>query len=159
MTALFWEGRFMLNVPTGTNIRPFASVGLGNMLLTSIDIANPQLPTSSDELKEAAIEEALNQVDGDSGGLDLQNNRYLSYGGGLRYALSDKMAVRLDLRQYRVFRLRITHVTRQRNGSVKKIEGSVDAEISDALRPNLVNRLRRKRIQHSELSVGVLFSF
>ena len=103
------------------------------MLLTSIDIANPQLPTSGDELKEAAIEEALNKVDGDSGGLDVQNNRYLSYGGGLRYALSDKMAVRLDLRQYRVFRLRITHVTSAEERIREEIEGSVDAEISDAL--------------------------
>jgi len=147
-------------VPTGTNIRPFASVGLGNMLLTSIDIANPQLPTSSDELKEAAIEEALNKVDGDSGGLDVQNNRYLSYGGGLRYALSDKMAVRFDLRQYRVFSFKDYARDLAEERIREEIEGSVDAEISDALLDQISNEsVEEKTVQHSELSVGVLFSF
>ena len=146
MTALFWEGRFLLNVPTGTNIRPFASVGLGNMLLTSIDIANPQLPTSGDELKEAAIEEALNKVDGDSGGLDFQNNRYLSYGGGLRYALSDKMAVRLDLRQYRVFSFKDYARDLQRNGSVKRLRAALMLRYQMPFSTkSLVNRLRKKR--------------
>lgn len=160
MTALFWEGRFLLNVPTGTNIRPFASVGLGNMLLTSIDIANPQLPTSGDELKEAAIEEALNKVDGDSGGLDVQNNRYLSYGGGLRYALSDKMAVRFDLRQYRVFSFKDYARDLAEERIREEIEGSVDAEISDALLDQISSEsVEEKTVQHSELSVGVLFSF
>lgn len=167
MTALFWEGRFLLNVPTGTNIRPFASVGLGNMLLTSIDIADPQLPTSDDELKEAAIEQALNRVDGDSGGLDVQNNRYLSYGGGVRYALSDKMAVRLDLRQYRVFSFK----DYARDYAEREIRKQIDDEIAsgseitdeliDEISDDVSNDkiIEEKTVQHSELSFGVLFSF
>lgn len=160
MTALFWEGRFLLNVPTGTNVRPFASVGLGNMLLTSIDIADPQLPTSGDELKEEAIERALNRVDGDSGGLDLQNNRYLSYGGGVRYALSDKMAVRLDLRQYRVFSFKDYARDLAEERIREEIEGSAGSEISDALLDQISSEsVEEKTVQHSELSIGVLLAF
>ena len=160
MTALFWEGRFLLNVPTGTNIRPFASLGLGNMLLTSIDIADPQLPTSGDEVKEAAIEQALNRVDGDSGGLDFQNNRYLSYGGGVRYALSDKMAVRLDLRQYRVFSFKDYARDLAEREIRENIERDVDSKELDALIDQLsTDTVKEKTVQHSELSIGVLFAF
>ena len=160
MTSLFWEGRFLLNVPTGTNVRPFASVGLGNMLLTSIDIADPQLPTSGDELKEAAVEQALNQVDGDSGGLDLQNNRYLSYGGGVRYALSEKMAVRLDLRQYRVFSFKDYARDLAEERIRQEIEKNAGAELSDAVLSQISNdSVEEKTVQHSELSLGILISF
>ena len=160
MTALFWEGRFLLNVPTGTNVRPFASIGLGNMLLTSVDIADPQLPTSGDELKEEAIEQALNRVDGDSGGLDLQNNRYLSYGGGVRYALSDKMAVRLDLRQYRVFSFKDYARDLAEKRIREEIEGSAGSEISDTLLDQISSEsVEEKTVQHGELSIGVLIAF
>ncbi len=160
MTALFWEGRFLLNVPTGSQIRPFASVGLGNMLLTSIDIADPQLPTSGDALKEAAVEQALNQIDGDTGGLDVQNNRYFSYGGGARYALSDKLAVRLDLRQYRVFSFKDYARDLAEDRIRQEIEKNAGAELSDAVLNQISNdAVEEKTVQHSELSLGVLISF
>ncbi len=160
MTALFWEGRFLLNVPTGSQVRPFASVGLGNMLLTSIDIADPQLPTSGDALQEAAVEQALNQIDGDSGGLDLQNNRYLSYGGGVRYALSDKLAVRLDMRQYRVFSFKDYARDLAEERIRQEIEANAGAELSDAVLSQISNdSVEEKTVQHSELSLGILFSF
>ena len=130
------------------------------MLLTSIDIADPQLPTSGDELKEAAIEQALNRVDGDSGGLDVQNNRYLSYGGGVRYALSDKMAVRLDLRQYRVFSFKDYARDLAEERIREEIEGSAGSEISDALLDQISSEsVEEKTVQHSELSIGVLLAF
>ena len=78
MTSLFYEARLLLNIPTGTSIRPFFGVGLGMILLTSIDVTNPELPSLP------STNDYLSRVEGNSGASDLQNNRAISFGGGIR---------------------------------------------------------------------------
>ena len=72
-TAIFYEGRLMINVPTGTAIAPFVGVGLGAITVLSTDI-----PTSINDTDDAQA--ALSAVS------DTQTNRPVSYGGGGRYA-------------------------------------------------------------------------
>ena len=95
-TAIFYEGRFLVNIPAG-QIRPFLGVGFGAITLTSTDP-----PT---ELDGVQIGDALNAV------TDLQTNSALSYGGGLRYRLADQLDIRFDMRQYLVFSVKSAAVS------------------------------------------------
>ncbi len=123
VTAIFYEGRILVNIPVG-EVMPFVGVGFGAITTTSVDI-----PSDSD----AAATEALAAIS------DLQTNSAFSYGAGVRYALSDRMDARFDVRQYQVL-------------SVKSIVESRVAE-------ELGVEIEEKTVQHSELSVGVVIRF
>ena len=82
-TAIFYEGRFLLNIPAG-QIRPFVGVGFGAITVTSTDVP----ADASAGLKSVS---------------DLQTNQAFSYGGGVRYRLAERLDLRVDVRQYQVF--------------------------------------------------------
>jgi opacity protein-like surface antigen len=120
-TAILYEGRILLNFPAG-QLRPFVSVGFGAVTVTSTD-----LPTDLDDEQAAVLSAAAVA--------DIQTNSALSYGAGVRYKLSDKLDLRLDVRQYQVFS--VTGVVANQLGVI----------IDDG------------RVQHNEFSIGVSFNF
>lgn len=127
VTAIFYEGRILVNIPVG-EVMPFVGVGFGAITTTSADI-----PTDSDD----AATEALSAI------ADLQTNSAFSYGAGVRYALSDRMDARFDVRQYQVL-------------SVKSlVQGQIEQETGIELPASI----KEKTVQHSELSVGVVIRF
>lgn len=69
----------------------------------------------------------------------LQTNSAFSYGAGVRYALNERIDGRVDLRQYQVL-------------SVKSI---VESEVAGQLGYDK----KKRTVQHTELSVGVVFRF
>lgn len=134
-TAIFYEGRVLINIPAGL-VKPFVGVGFGAITTTSTPA---DLPTD----REDAVKDALGAA------TDLQNNPALSYGGGVRYALSDRLGVRVDIRQYLVF----------------SVAGVAKGAIEDALGEDLADNETvedlsdNKTVQYNELSVGVVFNF
>jgi opacity protein-like surface antigen len=132
-TAFFYEGRLLVNLPLGTPVKPFAGVGFGAITITSTDI-----PRSAD----ITARQALDQVS------KLQTNRALSYGAGARYALADKLDVRVDLRQYSVFSVKAL--------AAQKLQERVEQQVGMALPGELV---KKKTVQYNELSAGVNFRF
>ncbi|MEE2657400.1 MAG: outer membrane beta-barrel protein [Candidatus Latescibacterota bacterium] len=134
-TAFFYDGRFLVNIPVG-QLKPFIGVGFGAITVTSTD-----LPSSTDNLGEEALD-ALNTV------ADLQTNSAFSYGGGIRYALNDRVDARIDLRQYQVFSVRSAVATRV----ASELEGvtgeTVDKELTD-----------ESTVQYNEISAGIVFRF
>ena len=108
-TAIFYEGRLMVNIPLGLSIKPFANVGFGNIYLTSTDVPNDISTGTLGDAGEArgdagdALEDAKKLNDAWSAISEAQSNRALSYGIGARYELVDKLDLRFDLRQYSVF--------------------------------------------------------
>ncbi|MEE3233766.1 MAG: outer membrane beta-barrel protein [Candidatus Latescibacterota bacterium] len=152
MTAVFYEGRLLLNIPTSTSVRPFFGVGLGMILLTSIDVTNPELPSSP------SANDYLSRVEGNSGASDLQNNRALSYGGGVRYALGEKLAARLDLRRYTVFS--VMDYAQDRANELIDQEIEKFGTVGDAALERIsAESTKKKNVQHNEVSLGLMFSF
>ena len=141
-TAIFYEGRLMINVPTGTAIAPFVGVGLGAITVLSTDI-----PTSINDTKDAQA--ALSAVS------DTQTNRALSYGGGARYALSDKASLRVDIRRYSVFSVTALVI----NQGLDAVEGETGIEVPEAAADQLNNATQEKTVAHNEFSIGINFSF
>ena len=123
-TAIFYEGRVLISIPAG-QFKPFIGVGFGAITTTSADI-----PTD----REDAVKEALGAA------ADLQNNPALSYGGGVRYALAERLDVRVDIRQYQVF----------------SVAGVVTAAVEEAVGEDLSED---HTVQYNELSMGVVFRF
>lgn len=131
-TAIFYEGRFLINIPAG-QFRPFVGVGLGAVTVTSTDP-----PTTTDvDLKNTL-----------AGVTDLQTNTSISYGGGVRYGLSERLDVRLDLRQYLVFS--VTGIAQ--NAVQERLEGQVGTDLPE-------KDSKDSTVQYNELSVGVSFNF
>ena len=154
-TAIFYEGRLIVNIPLGLPVKPFLGVGLGAITVTSID-----LPNAEDGLEENRA--ALAAI------ADTQTNRAFSYGGGARYELSEKLAVRLDLRRYSVFSVtsfvqgKITDELRDRTREQLQEEtgGEVPDEMLDAaLADAIPAESEDKTVAHSEISIGLNFSF
>jgi hypothetical protein len=129
-TAIFYEGRFLLNIPAG-QFKPFVGVGFGAVTVTSTD-----LPTGIPQDTQAALSSAT----------DLQTSTSISYGGGLRYGLSERLDVRLDLRQYLVFSV---------TGIVKS---AAVQELQEQTGQN-VPKSDDSTVQYNELSAGVSFNF
>lgn len=127
VTAIFYEGRILVNIPVG-QVMPFVGVGFGAITTTSADV-----PSDSD----AAAAEALEAI------ADLQTNSAFSYGAGVRYALSDRMDARFDVRQYQVLSVQ------------SLVQGQIEAETGIELPASV----KEKTVQHSELSVGVVIRF
>jgi opacity protein-like surface antigen len=119
-TALFYEGRLMVNIPLG-QINPFVGVGFGAVTITSTNV-----PTGTDETLTALA--------------DLQTNSAFSYGGGARYALNDKIDLRLDVRQYIVF----------------SVQGIAAEQVRRQVNIPAAND---GTVKYNELSIGVSFKF
>lgn len=160
-TAIFYEGRLMVNIPLGLSIKPFANVGFGNIYLTSTEVpsgistdalgdAGEALGEAGDALEEAgdALEDAKKLNDAWSAISDAQSNRALSYGIGARYELVDKLDLRLDLRQYSVF-------------SVKSLAAkALEQEVEDRLGVDVPGPLvEEETVQYNELSIGLNYRF
>ena len=129
-TVVFYEGRFLVNFPTG-DLKPFAGVGLGAVTLTATD------PPGN--IDDADLLQALNAVS------ELQTNTALSYGGGIRYRVQERFDIRFDLRQYLVFSVRgavVAEAARQ----VEEITGA-DLETEDYI------------AQYNEISAGIVIKF
>ena len=132
-TAILYEGRILLNFPAG-QLRPFVGVGFGAVTVTSTD-----LPTDLDDARDPDLADALSAIS------DTQTNSAFSYGGGVRYKLSDKLDLRVDVRQYQVF--------------------SVAGIAADQVKKRLENATGEAiptddgRVQHNEFSIGVSYSF
>ncbi len=129
-TAIFYEGRFLINIPAG-QLKPFVGVGVGAVTVTSTD-----LPTGIPQDTQTALSSVT----------DLQTSTSISYGGGLRYALSERMDVRLDLRQYLVFS--VTGVVTSAAAQELQNQTGQDLPKSDD-----------STVQYNELTVGVSFNF
>ena len=145
-TAIFYEGRLMINVPTGTAIAPFVGIGLGAITVLSTDI-----PTSIDNTD---AQTALSAV------ADTQTNRALSYGGGVRYTLSDKASLRIDVRRYSVFS--VTSLARDAliDQGLDAVEGETGIEVPEEAADRILdNATEEKTVAHNELSIGINFNF
>lgn len=135
-TALFYEGRLMVNLPLPGQIKPFAGVGFGAVTLTSSDI---EVPAGGDE----ALNQALDTLS------DLQTSSALSYGAGVKYGLAEKLDLRVDFRQYLVFSVKglaQEQLTRQ-------LEDEIGMDIPDQFEPE------DNTVQYNEFSIGVSIRF
>ena len=131
-TAIFYEGRILLNIPAG-QIKPFVGVGFGRITIF------PDMPEESDSIgRTAETLDALSQT---------ESNTTVSYGAGVRYALNDRIDARFDLRQYQVFSV---------TGALKDaaIEELAGEEVSD-----LLSETEENTVTYGEMSVGVVFRF
>ena len=129
-TAVFYEGRFLVNFPTG-DLKPFAGVGLGAVTLTATD--------PPENIVDADLLQTLNAVS------ELQTSTSLSYGGGIRYRVQERLDFRLDLRQYLVFSVRgavVSEASRQ----VEEITGA-DVATEDYT------------VRYDEISGGIVINF
>ena len=121
-TALIYEARILLNIPLGMAVSPFVGAGFGAVTVTSTDV-----PKGAD----TAIK-ALGQT---------QTNSAFSWGGGLRYSLSERLDLRADFRQFVVFS--VTGVALQAAAA----EAGVPLEEKD------------NTVQHNKISLGVSLKF
>ena len=119
-TAIFYEGRVLVNIPVG-QVSPFVGVGFGQIIVTSTDVPITVEPGRLDLVKEAS---------------KLQTSNAFSYGAGARYALSNQVDARVDVRQYIVF-------------SVTGLPTST--QIDQALQDNTV--------KYNEISLGLSLKF
>ena len=134
-TAIFYEGRILLNIPAG-QIKPFVGVGFGRITILPGDLS---IPGEDDSIgATAATLDALSQT---------ESNTTVSYGAGVRYALNDRIDARFDLRQYQVFSV---------TGALKDaaIEELAGDEVSD-----LLSETEENTVTYGEMSVGVVFRF
>ncbi|MCY3776401.1 MAG: outer membrane beta-barrel protein [Candidatus Aminicenantes bacterium] len=129
-TAIFYEGRFLVNFPTG-NLKPFAGVGLGAVTLTATD------PPGN--IEDADLLQTLDAIS------ELQTSTSLSYGGGIRYRVQERLDIRFDLRQYLVFSVR----------------GAVFAEASRQVEEVMGADLGTEdyTVQYNEISAGIVVNF
>jgi opacity protein-like surface antigen len=121
-TALIYEARILLNIPLGMAVSPFVGAGFGAVTVTSSDV-----PKGAD----TAIK-TLAQT---------QTNSAFSWGGGLRYSLSERLDLRADFRQYVVFS--VTGVALRAAAN----EAGVPLEEKD------------NTVQHNKISLGVSVKF
>ena len=112
-TAIFFEGRLLLNLPAGA-VRPFLSAGYGAITILPGDLEDPL--ASDDDLRTLA---ALSEI---------ETSHAFSYGAGARWSLNDRLDVRLDLRQYQVFSVTgavVERVAGEAAGTLVKRQGRV----------------------------------
>lgn len=125
-SVIFYEGRFLLNYPVG-RIRPFLSAGYGAITILPGELEDP-LAGEADVETLAALSE-------------IETSHALSYGGGARLSLNDRLDARLDLRQYQVF----------------SVTGAVVEHVAGEAAAGLVQR--QGRVTTDELSAGILLRF
>lgn len=129
-TAIFYEGRFLVNFPTG-NLKPFAGVGLGAVTLTATE------PPGN--IEDADLLQTLDAIS------ELQTSTSLSYGGGIRYRVQERLDIRFDLRQYLVFSVRGA-VFAEASRQVEEVTGA-DLGTEDYT------------VQYNEISAGIVVNF
>ncbi len=122
-TAIFYEARLLANIPAGV-VSPFVGVGFGQIIVTATDV-----PTSVPAEKIEAFK-AVSK---------LQISNALSYGGGIRYSLNERVDLRADLRQYLVF--------------------SVAGLAAEQLQKQAGLEPEESTVRYNELSAGVNFRF
>ena len=125
-TAIFFEGRFFLNLPAGM-IRPFLSAGYGAITILPGDLEDP-LASDDDRQTLAALSE-------------IETSHAFSYGVGARWSLNDRLDVRLDLRQYQVFSVTgavVERVAGEAAGTLVKRQGrDTNGELSAGIQFHL----------------------
>jgi len=128
-TAIFYEGRILLNIPVG-QIKPFVGIGYGAITILPGDLS---IPGAHDN--DLATLKTLSET---------KTNSAFSYGAGVRYALNDRIDGRFDVRQYQVF-------------SVTGAVISQVADEAGGLVGDLVED--ESTVTYGEISVGVVFRF
>ena len=136
-TAVFYEGRLLVNIPIG-QISPFVGIGFGQIYLTSTDVPDDGMQTNAAEI--------LKDVTG------AQTSNALSYGGGIRYGLNKRLDLRADLRQYLAFSVA---------GLVKaKVAEEVAEEVGEEVGEVVeLSTVDDGTVRYNELSVGVNIRF
>jgi opacity protein-like surface antigen len=146
-TAIFYDARLMVNIPTGTMIAPFLGIGLGAITVLSTD-----LPSTDD--RTDAAQAALSTL------ADTQTNRALSYGGGARYALNEKLSLRVDIRRYSVFSVTALAKDALKDQILNEIEDEIGVEVPEGAADQLLNNSTEdKTVAHNEFSIGINISF
>lgn len=152
-TALFYEGRLMLNIPLKV-VAPFVNVGFGRIILTSTDAPQTQIPTDVNGIELPLTPEQQQRVEVANKALKamskLQHNTEFSYGLGARKAINDRLDLRVDLRQYAVFSVK--------GIVVQKLQEQAAGEIQDRTGLQLPVE-KEKTVRYEELSLGVNFRF
>ena len=128
-TAIFYEGRILLNIPVG-QIKPFVGIGYGAITILPGDLS---IPGAGDN--DLATLKTLSET---------KTNSAFSCGAGVRYALNDRIDGRFDVRQYQVF-------------SVTGAVISQVADEAGGLVGDLVED--ESTVTYGEISVGVVFRF
>ena len=131
-TALFYEGRFVVNIPAG-RLTPFLGLGFGAVTVTSTTV-----PEGGDDARVEALKAIA----------DLQTNSSLSYGGGIKYSLNEYLELRADLRQYLVFSVR--------GLAARELQRQAEARAGVDLPDELTED---STVQYAELSLGLGFRF
>ena len=121
-SAIFYGGRLLIGLPTG-RLRLFLGAGYGAITILPGDLQDP-LAGETDLQTLAALSE-------------IETSHALSYGGGARWILSDRLEARLDLRQYQVF----------------SVTGAVVEQVAGEVSARLVRR--QGRVTGGELSAGI----
>ncbi|MDE0965809.1 MAG: outer membrane beta-barrel protein, partial [Candidatus Latescibacteria bacterium] len=146
-TAIFYDARLIVNIPTGTMIAPFLGIGLGAITVLSTD-----LPSTDD--RTDAAQAALSTL------ADTQTNRALSYGGGARYALNEKLSLRVDIRRYSVFSVTALAKDALKDQILNEIEDEIGVEVPEGAADQLLNNSTEdKTVAHNEFSIGINISF
>ena len=144
-TAIFYEARLMINVPTGTQIAPFFGVGLGAITVLSTD-----LPDADNGAAQAALSAVANT----------QSNRSVSYGGGARYALNEKLSLRVDIRRYSVFSVTALVKNEIEDQILEAAEDEIGVAVPEGAADQLLNNTTEdKTVAHNEFSIGINISF
>ncbi len=152
-TALFYEGRLMVNIPLKLVV-PFANVGFGRILLTSTDAPQTQIPTDINGVPLPLTPEQQQRIETANKVLKavskLQQNTAFSYGLGARKSLNSRLDLRVDLRQYAVFSVK---------GIVtQKLQEEAAGQVQDLTGIALPVE-KKKTVLYEELSLGVSFRF
>jgi opacity protein-like surface antigen len=146
-TAIFYDARLMVNIPTGTEMAPFLGIGLGAITVLSTD-----LPSTND--RTDAAQAALSAL------ADTQTNRAFSYGGGARYALNEKLSLRVDIRRYSVFSVTALAKDALKDQILNEIEGEIGVEVPEGAADQFLNNSTEdKTVAHNEFSIGINISF
>ena len=146
-TAIFYDARLMVNFPTGTEMAPFLGIGLGAITVLSTD-----LPSTDD--RTDAAQAALSAL------ADTQTNRAFSYGGGARYALNEKLSLRVDIRRYSVFSVTALAKDALTDQILNEIEGEIGVEVPEGAADQFLNNSTEdKTVAHNEFSIGINISF
>lgn len=159
-TAIFYEGRLLVNIPLGV-ITPFANVGWGAILTTSTDPPKqiPMVPTqiggialTGEQLQQA--QEANEKIQTANQALKLasklQHNQAFSYGVGARKSLNSRLDLRVDLRQYAVFSVKGIVTQKLQEQAAGQVQGLTGIALPVE---------KKKTVRYEELSLGVSFRF
>ena len=119
---------------------------------TSITVLSTDLPSTDD--RTDAAQAALSTL------ADTQTNRALSYGGGARYALNEKLSLRVDIRRYSVFSVTALAKDALKDQILNEIEDEIGVEVPEGAADQLLNNSTEdKTVAHNEFSIGINISF